>query len=111
MLQPGGPPTKVLCLTNVVSPDELKDDEDYEDIVEDMRMECGKFGNLVNLVIPRPRPDGETTPGVGKVFLEYSDVESSSRAQQGLNGRKFGGNQVVAVFYSENKFSEGDYEG
>ncbi|CAN4094470.1 unnamed protein product [Withania somnifera] len=111
MLQPGGPPTKVLCLTNVVSPDELKDDEDYEDIVEDMRMECGKFGNLVNLVIPRPRPDGEATPGVGKVFLEYSDVESSSRAQQGLNGRKFGGNQVVAVFYAENKFSEGDYEG
>ncbi|XP_055800772.1 splicing factor U2af large subunit A-like isoform X2 [Solanum dulcamara] len=111
MLQPGGPPTKVLCLTNVVSPDELKDDEDYEDIVEDMRMECGKFGNLVNLVIPRPRPEGEPAPGVGKVFLEYVDVEGSSRAQQGLNGRKFGGNQVVAVFYPENKFSEGDYEG
>ncbi|XP_075076141.1 splicing factor U2af large subunit B-like isoform X3 [Nicotiana tabacum] len=111
MLQPGGPPTKVLCLTNVVSADELKDDEDYEDIVEDMRTECGKFGNLVSLVIPRPRPDGEPTPGVGKVFLEYTDVEGSSRAQQGLNGRKFGGNPVVAVFYSENKFSEGDYEG
>nr|XP_018629068.1 splicing factor U2af large subunit A-like isoform X4 [Nicotiana tomentosiformis] len=111
MLQPGGPPTKVLCLTNVVSADELKDDEDYEDIVEDMRTECGKFGNLVNLAIPRPRPDGEPTPGVGKVFLEYTDVEGSSRAQQGLNGRKFGGNPVVAVFYSENKFSEADYEG
>ncbi|KAJ8528239.1 hypothetical protein K7X08_021931 [Anisodus acutangulus] len=111
MLQPGGPPTKVLCLTNVVSPDELKDDEDYEDIMEDMRTECAKFGNLVNLVIPRPRPDGEPTPGVGKVFLEYADVESSSRTQQGLNGRKFEGNPVVAVFYAENKFSEGDYEG
>lgn len=47
MLQPGGPPTKVLCLTHVVSPDELKDDEDYEDIVEDMRMECGKFGKYI----------------------------------------------------------------
>lgn len=47
MLQPGGPPTKVLCLTNVVSPDELKDDEDYEDILEDMRMECGKFGKHI----------------------------------------------------------------
>ncbi|KAJ8526495.1 hypothetical protein K7X08_028972 [Anisodus acutangulus] len=110
MLQPGGLPTKILCLTHVVSADELKDDEDYEDIMEDMRTECGKFGNLVNLVIPRPKPDDEPTPGVGKVFLEYADVESASRAQQGLNGRKFGGNQVIAVFYSENKFSEGDYE-
>ncbi|KAL7193112.1 hypothetical protein ACSBR2_024844 [Camellia fascicularis] len=45
MLQP--PPaalaTKVLCLTQVISVDELKDDEDYEDILEDMKTECGKF--------------------------------------------------------------------
>lgn len=45
------------------------------------------------------------------MFLEYVDVESAARARQGLNGRKFGGNQVVAVFYPENKFSQGDYEG
>lgn len=45
-----------------------------------------------------------------QVFLEYADVDSSSKARQGLNGRKFGGNQVIAVFYPENKFSEGDYE-
>ena len=44
MLQPASVGTKVLCLTQVVNEDELKDDEDYEDIVEDMRLECGKFG-------------------------------------------------------------------
>ena len=44
MLQPPTLATKVLCLTQVVNVDELKDDEDYEDIVEDMRTECGKFG-------------------------------------------------------------------
>ncbi|KAI8017079.1 Splicing factor U2af large subunit B [Camellia lanceoleosa] len=112
MLQP--PPaalaTKVLCLTQAVSVDELKDDEDYEDILEDMKTECGKFGTLVNVVIPRPNPNGEPTPGLGKVFLEYVDVVSATKARQGLNGRKFDGNQVVAVFYPENKFSQGDYE-
>ncbi|CAL5371180.1 unnamed protein product [Camellia sinensis] len=112
MLQP--PPaalaTKVLCLTQVISVDELKDDEDYEDILEDMKTECGKFGTLVNVVIPRPNPNGEPTPGLGKVFLEYVDVDSATKARQGLNGRKFGGNQVVAVFYPENKFSQGEYE-
>ncbi|KAK4711895.1 hypothetical protein R3W88_006408 [Solanum pinnatisectum] len=110
MLQPGALATKVLCLTEVVSIDELKDDDDYQDILEDMRIECGKFGALLNVVIPRPNPNGEPTPGLGKVFLEYADVDSSSKARQGLNGRKFGGNQVIAVFYPENKFSEGDYE-
>ncbi|CAH1421438.1 unnamed protein product [Lactuca virosa] len=115
MLQPppaiGTTATKVLCLTQVVTEDELKDDEDYQDILEDMKIECGKFGSLVNVVIPRPNPTGEPAPGVGKVFLEYADVESAAKARGGLNGRKFGGNQVVAIFYPENKFNQGDYEG
>ncbi|KAL1558900.1 splicing factor U2af large subunit A-like [Salvia divinorum] len=112
MLAPNiAPVTKVVCLTNVVTPDELKNDDDYEDIVEDMRIECGKFGTLVTLIIPRPVPDVENAPGVGKVYLEYADAESAVKARQGLNGRKFGGNEVVAVFYPEDKFWEGDYSG
>ncbi|KAG7585090.1 RNA recognition motif domain [Arabidopsis thaliana x Arabidopsis arenosa] len=110
MLQPGGTPTKIVCLTQVVTADDLRDDEEYADIMEDMRQEGGKFGNLVNVVIPRPNPDHDPTPGVGKVFLEYADVDGSSKARSGMNGRKFGGNQVVAVYYPEDKYLQGDYE-
>ena len=42
--QVGALPTKVVCLTQVVTADELKDDEEYEDIMEDMRLEGGKYG-------------------------------------------------------------------
>ncbi|KAJ0888785.1 putative RNA recognition motif domain, nucleotide-binding alpha-beta plait domain superfamily [Helianthus annuus] len=114
MLQPGAigtPPTRVLSLTQVVTEEELINDEDYEDILEDMKIECGKFGSLFNVVIPRPNPNGEPVAGVGKVFLEYADTESSTKARAGLNGRKFGGNQVVASFYPENKFNQGEYDG
>ncbi|XP_038705673.1 splicing factor U2af large subunit B-like isoform X2 [Tripterygium wilfordii] len=103
-------PSKVVCLTQVVSEDELKDDEEYEDILEDMRQEGGKFGTLVNVVIPRPNPNGEPSPGVGKVFLEYADVEGSTKARTGMSGRKFGGNTVAAVFFPEDKFAQGEYE-
>ncbi|XP_010905073.1 splicing factor U2af large subunit B isoform X2 [Elaeis guineensis] len=65
--QAGSLPTKIVCLTQVVSADELKDDEEYEDIVEDMRGEGGKYGKLVNVIIPRPGPNGEPAPGVGKI--------------------------------------------
>lgn len=44
MYQAGSLPTKVLCLTQVVNEEELKDDEEYEDIMEDMRGEGGKYG-------------------------------------------------------------------
>ncbi|KAL9231854.1 hypothetical protein vseg_007022 [Gypsophila vaccaria] len=111
MLQPGALPTKVVCLTQVVTADDLKDDEEYKDILDDMKEEGEKFGSLVNIIIPRPGPNGELAPGVGKVFLEYEDTDGSSKARSGMNGRKFGDNLVVAVFYPENKFAEGDYDG
>ncbi|KAL5204465.1 hypothetical protein ABZP36_009336 [Zizania latifolia] len=112
MYQVGGAlPTKVVCLTQVVSADELRDDEEYEDIVQDMREEGGKYGNLVKVVIPRPDPSGAPVAGVGRVFLEFADTESSSKAKNGMHGRRFANNQVVAVFYAENKFAEGQYDG
>ncbi|KAH9611813.1 hypothetical protein KSS87_006756 [Heliosperma pusillum] len=111
MFQPGALPTKVVCLTQVVTADDLKDDEEYQDILVDMKEEGEKFGPLVNVVIPRPGPNGELAPGVGKVFLEYADTDGSSKARTGMNGRRFGGTEVVAVFYPENKFAEGDYNG
>ncbi|KAL8143335.1 hypothetical protein V2J09_016367 [Rumex salicifolius] len=111
LLQPGAQLTKVVCLTNVVTADELNDDGEYEDIMVDMEEEGKKFGSLVKVVIPRPRLDGIPSNGVGKVFLEYGDVDGSAKARTGMNGRKFGGNQVVATYYSEDKFAQGDYDG
>lgn len=52
-----------------MTPEELVADEDYEEIMEDMREECGKHGTMVNVVIPRPGPGGVNLPGVGKVRL------------------------------------------
>uniref|UniRef100_A0A183CN08 U2 snRNP auxiliary factor large subunit n=1 Tax=Globodera pallida TaxID=36090 RepID=A0A183CN08_GLOPA len=49
-----GPPTEVLCLMNMVTEEEIQLDEDYEDITEDIREECNKFGNVVSMEIPRP---------------------------------------------------------
>ncbi|RZC50936.1 hypothetical protein C5167_019362 [Papaver somniferum] len=103
-------PTKVVCLTEVVTADELRDDGEYEEILEDMKDEGGKFGSLVSIIIPRPNANAEQTPGVGKVFLEYVDTTSSAKAKLALDGRKFGGNEVKAVYYPEDKFSVGHYE-
>lgn len=32
-----GPATEVLCLLNMVTPEELRDEDEYEDILEDIR--------------------------------------------------------------------------
>ncbi|KAK1378768.1 Splicing factor U2af large subunit [Heracleum sosnowskyi] len=102
-------PTKILCLTEVITADELMDDGEYEEILEDMKDEGGKFGDLVSVVIPRPSSSGEQIEGLGKVFLEYADTSGCSNAREALSGRKFGGNSVIAVYYPEDKFFDGDY--
>lgn len=43
--------TKVVCLTQVVNEEELKDDLEYEDIMEDMKQEGEKFGKSSVIVI------------------------------------------------------------
>lgn len=50
----------------MVTNDELKDEEEYEDICEDIREECNKYGVVRSLEIPRPI-DGVDVPGCGKV--------------------------------------------
>ncbi|KAI3466645.1 hypothetical protein Pfo_023308 [Paulownia fortunei] len=102
-------PTKILCLTEVVTTDELMDDGEYEEILEDMREECRKFGELIDVVIPRPNPNAAHSEGIGKVFLEYSDAAGCTKAKSALSGRKFGGNTVMALYYPEDKYYGGDY--
>ena len=65
-LQNSAMPTEVLCLLNMVMPEELVDDEDYEEILEDIREECCKYGRVHSIEIPRP-VDGVEVPGCGKV--------------------------------------------
>lgn len=52
----------------MVTNDELKDEEEYEDICEDIKEECSKYGVVRSLEIPRPI-DGVDVPGCGKVRL------------------------------------------
>lgn len=50
----------------MVTPDELTDEEEYEDILEDIKEECNKYGVVRSLEIPRPIR-GVDVPGCGKV--------------------------------------------
>ncbi|KAL3103378.1 hypothetical protein niasHS_002564 [Heterodera schachtii] len=91
-----GPPTEVLCLMNMVTEEELQQDEVYEDITEDIRVECNKFGNVVSMEIPRP---GYDERGVGKVFVEFQSKEECQKAQAALTGRKFDSRVVVTSYF------------
>ncbi|KAF9191538.1 U2 small nuclear RNA auxiliary factor 2 [Haplosporangium sp. Z 11] len=110
MLPGAGPtevvPTQVLQLLNMVSPEELEDDQEYEDILEDIRDECSKFGRVEDVKIPRPVA-GETVSGIGKIFVKYGTAEEATVALRALSGRKFADRTVLTSFYDVDKFAAG----
>ncbi|KAI6234942.1 Splicing factor U2AF subunit [Aphelenchoides fujianensis] len=98
-----GPATEVLCLLNMITEDDLRDDVEFEDIKEDIKDECSKYGTVISLEIPRPVP-GHEIKGVGKVFVEFSSPSECQKAQAALTGRKFANRVVVTSYYDLNQY-------
>jgi splicing factor U2AF subunit len=66
--------------------------------MEDVKEECAKFGPVKSVEIPRPRAGQEVT-GVGKVFVEFTNLEGCNKAMNALSGRKFASRVVLTSFY------------
>lgn len=100
--------SEVLVLINMVTPDELGDEEEYEAILEDVTEECNKYGKVVSIEIPRPI-EGVDVPGCGKVFVEFASVSDCIKAQQNLTGRKFANRVVVTSYYDLDKYHRREF--
>lgn len=110
-------PGRILLMLNMVIPEDLIDDQEYEEIFEDVREECSNFGPLEDLKIPRPiKKDkskwGTTDPnalsaaeaakadeaaGVGRVYVKFRDTDSAAAALRSLAGRSFAGRAIIAT--------------
>uniref|UniRef100_A0AC35U8V4 Splicing factor U2AF subunit n=1 Tax=Rhabditophanes sp. KR3021 TaxID=114890 RepID=A0AC35U8V4_9BILA len=107
--QGAGPATEVLCLLNMVTEEELRNAEDYEDIYEDIREECQRYGNVVSMQIPRPI-EGLPVPGIGKVLIEFSTKAECQKAQAALTGRKFDNRVVCTSYFDPEAYSGGMFD-
>lgn len=110
---------RILLMLNMVVPEDLSDDQEYADIYEDIREECGKYGAVDDLRIPRPvKKDkakwgeggmdsalaaqrADEAAGVGRVYVKYVDGESAGNALKALAGRSFAGRSIIATLLSE----------
>ncbi|XP_017018799.1 splicing factor U2AF 50 kDa subunit [Drosophila kikkawai] len=99
-----GTPTEVLCLLNMVLPEELLDDEEYQDIRNDIQLECAKYGEVRSLKIPRPVGKSHSPQGCGKVYVQFECVADCEKALKALTGRKFSGRIVMTAYYDPEKY-------
>lgn len=124
------PTSRVMLLLNMVTPEELYSDQDYADILEDINEECGKYGEVEGVRIPRPVPKSkrwessdtaaatmeknrkaDEAAGVGRVYVMYRDIEGTKKAMKAIGGRQFAGRTILVATVPEvNPFSSHYYE-
>jgi len=104
---PAAVPTRILVLKEMVTPQDLVDDQEYKEILEDVEQECGKYGQVLRVVIPRPDPNA-VVPGLGKVFVEFAAAEQAAKARAEVEGRQFASRTVAAEYLSEEKWAAQD---
>ncbi|CAB1109203.1 unnamed protein product [Ectocarpus sp. CCAP 1310/34] len=98
-------PTRVLLLKNMVGPGEVDDELEGE-----TSGECERFGPVRRCLIYEIK--GGDTPDTERVriFVAFEKQESAVKAYLEMNGRFFGGRQIAASFYKEDKFDALDLE-
>ena len=102
------PPTSVIRLSNMTTPKELSNDEEYMELQEDVAEECNVYGVVRSVVIPRGhgQEGEEESDEVGMVYVHFTHSDGASKAKDAIAGRMFNGNIVRATFYPEALFSQ-----
>jgi splicing factor U2AF subunit len=109
---------RILLMLNMVTPEDLTDDQEYADLLDDVREEVSSYGPIEDVRIPRPvrrergkwGADGmdpgvaqrqDEAAGVGRVYVKYHDGDAAGRALKSLAGRSFAGRSIIATLLSD----------
>ncbi|XP_019097026.1 PREDICTED: RNA-binding protein 39 [Camelina sativa] len=101
-IDPVGVPSECLLLKNMFDPSTETEPHFDEDIKEDVKEECSKFGELNHIYVDKY--------SIGFVYLRFENVKAAMGAQHALHGRWFAGKMITATYMTteayEAKFPE-----
>ncbi|VDD76710.1 unnamed protein product [Mesocestoides corti] len=87
-------PSSVVLLENMVSANEV---DSY--LEEEVAEECSNFGQVLRVLVHVYGDEG-----LVRIFVHFDSRDAAQSAVQGLNGRFFGGRQIVARLYPDEEF-------
>ena len=102
-------PTKVLCFKKIVDGSNIDDESKYKEISEDIKIECSKYGKVLDVFMPRKDIDDNILPGNGNCYVEFSTVDECKQARKCLVGSRFNNRIVTMVYFSEDKYKNRDF--
>ena len=97
---PSKQPTQFLQLCHMVTDEMLSDDQEYQDIVLDVKEECEQYGTVKEIRIPRQGPYS------GNIFIHFEGIDQAVAAAAALAGRLFESQLVSAEYVTEEEFNQ-----
>ncbi|KAK9860324.1 hypothetical protein WJX84_002429 [Apatococcus fuscideae] len=106
---PSPVPTRCLSVTGMVTADVLVDDAEYQEVILDLQEECGKYGMVESVKVPRPALPAQApalfgTSNFGKGFVKFADEVGAQQAKNAIHGRLFAGETVQVIFVAPEFF-------
>jgi len=111
----------ILLMLNMVTPEDLVDNQEYGDIYEDVKEECSRYGAIEDLHIPQPVKKDKTkftagktafqsaldaqradeAAGVGQVYVKFIDALDAQAGLKALAGCLFAGWFIIVTVLNE----------
>jgi RNA recognition motif-containing protein len=77
-----------VCVRNLLSPQELEDEDEYADIVADLHADFERFGVIAALAVDRV---------TGDVVVEYEHETHAAACVEAKHGHRYGGRELVVT--------------
>ena len=97
-------PTKVLCLNSIIKGLDIEDEDKYNEVAEDIKIECEKYGKVLDIFMPRKDVEDNATPGMGNAYVMYENVEQSKLARRFLSLKRFNNKLIYIQYIPEENF-------
>jgi splicing factor U2AF subunit len=125
----------IMNMINITDYPGNKSEEEYQEFCDAVYEEISKYSKVKKMLVPRPPKmyqtdsveqfdlekfksaydsddeqdvsDPWSTPGFGKVYVEFNTPEEARKAQTGLAGRRFDGRMIITSFLPEDKWERG----
>ncbi|ORX62160.1 splicing factor, CC1-like protein [Hesseltinella vesiculosa] len=94
---PAPQPTRTLLLSNMFNPDEETEPDWVNELQVDVKGECESYGPVEHIYVD--------SMSMGDIYVKFDSAEAGQRASMSLNGRWFGGRQVVVKFMPEHDYN------
>ena len=78
-------------------------EQDQQDLEGDVRGECSKYGHLDSSKFVL------AAPNTVSIFLKYSKPEEAAECIRVMQGRWFGGRQLVAIYFDPERYESRDF--